>query len=161
MKRSMGAMIIAITALFMACDNVTGIIADMPPGTATEVPPFVITKPVFEIMGRANHFNYAGIVFRFLNHAEDHVDRITVSFMLFDPKTQSSPFIGTNRFEISKWDFVFPQENKEIIISLDQYIYIAPTEPYIIDFFYISEIHYVDGGVWQDKNGKYRVRRTM
>ena len=161
MKLSIVAMIAALAVLFMACENVMGIIADTPPATAKETPPFVITKPQFEITERRNHFNYAGIVFKFLNLAEEHVDRITVSFMVFDPKTQSNPLITTNKFEISKWDFVFPHENKEIIISLDQYIHIAPTEPYIIDFFYVSEIHYIDGSVWQDKNGKYMVRGTM
>ena len=165
MKFLNGIVIIVIMIMFIfpftACGNITEIIADMPPATISEVPPFVITKPVFEIIGRTNHFNYAGLVFNFQNHAEDHVERITVSFMLFDIKTQSSPFITNNKFEITKWDFVFPNENKEIIISLDQYIYIAPTEPYIIDFFYISEIHYVSGRLWQDKNGKYRVRSVI
>ena len=157
-RQSSGAIIMAVIILLMACDGLSELIADMPPATPTEVPPFVITRPVFEISERTNYFKYAGIVFKFLNHAGEHVDRITVSFMLFDPKTQSNPFFSTNKFEISKWDFVFPNENKEIIISLDQFIYIAPTEPYEIDFFYISEIHYVDGSVWQDKNGKYRIR---
>jgi hypothetical protein len=175
MKRSNRAVIITsivgIAILAAACEDAAGfihtayegatdIIADMPPATPTEVPPFVITKPIFEISGRTNYFNYAGIVFKFLNHAEEHIDRITISFMLFDPKTQSNPFITANKFEITKWDFVLPKENKEIIISLDQYIYIAPAEPYIIDFFYISEIHYLNGSVWQDKNGKYRIRGT-
>ena len=157
-KEMREVIIIAIIFLFNACDGITGIIADMPPTTPDEVPPFVITRPVFELNERTNYFKYAGIVFKFLNHAEEHVDRITVSFMLFDSKTQSSPFITTNKFEISKWDFVSPHENKEIILSLDQYIYIAPTDPYLIDFFYISEIHYMDGSIWKDKNGKYRVR---
>ena len=157
-KQSSIIVIIAVTILLAACDYVTDIIADMPPATPDEMPPFVVTKPVIEITGRNNYFSYAGIVFKFLNHTEKYIDRITVSFMLFDQKTQAGPFIGNNRFELSKWDFLFPHENKEIIISLDKYIYIAPTEPYIIDFFYISEVHYIDGSVWQDTYGKYRVR---
>jgi hypothetical protein len=78
--------------------------------------------------------------------------------MLFDSKINGSPVIGSNKFELTKLDFVAPEENKEILISLDRFIHIAPTEPYIIDFFYISEIHYINGNVWQDKFGKYRVR---
>ena len=171
-KRSSIAFILTVAVLLTACNiitdiydqisdvyvDITDIVADMPPTTPAEIPPFVITKPVFETIERTNHFKYAGIVFKFLNMTDKYIDKITVSFMLFDPKTQSSPFITTNKFEISKWDFVFPNENKEIIISFDKYIHIAPTEPYLIDFFYISEIHYLDGAVWQDKNGKYRVR---
>ena len=152
------AMLIIFAALLTACNGITGIIADIPPPTPANIPPFVITKPVFEIVERNNHFRYAGIVFKFLNHADDYIDKITVNFMLFDSKTNNSPFNGSNKFEITKLDFVSPDENKEIIISLDQYIYIAPTEPYIIDFFYVSEIHYIGGRIWQDKLGTYRVR---
>jgi hypothetical protein len=142
----------------MACDQEAWIIADLPPATPSEIPPFIITKPVVEITEHINHFTYAGIVFKFLNNYREHVNNITLTFMLFDSKTQLSPFIGTNRFEITKWDFVSPGENKEILVSLDPYIYNAPVEPYQIDFFYISEIQYINGSIWQDKFGKYRVR---
>ena len=140
------------------CKEVTGIIADIPPSEPTDLPPFVITKPVFEIYERPYYFKYAGIVFKFLNKAEETVDKITVSFLLFDAKTEDSPFIGSNKFEISKQDIVLPGENKEIIINLDPFIYIAPTEPYLIDLFYIYEVHYANGANWQDQYGKYRVR---
>jgi len=154
--------------LFMACEEPGWIIADIPPAaqpasaqpTAVQpaAPPFVISKPVVEIYGRINSFKCAGIVFNFLNNSESYVEKITVCFMLFDTKTQTSPFLGSNKFEITKNDFLAPWENKEISISLDQYIYIAPAEPYLIDFFYVSEVHYIDGTVWQDPYGKYRVR---
>ena len=152
------AVILALVTILTACDEQTWVIADLPPKTPSEIPPFVITKPVVEIMERINCFKYAGIVFKYLNNAEEPVDRLTITFMLFDTKTQASPFIGSNKFEITKSDFVASGENKEITISLDQHIYIAPSEPYLIDFFFISEVHYVDGAVWQDKYGKYRVR---
>jgi len=97
------------------------------------------------------------MVFNFLNTAQKDVDRITVSFMLFDAVTQTSPFTGSNKFEITKLDHVSPGENIKVIISLDRFFYIAPKEPCIIDFFYISEIHYTDGSCWQDKYGIYRV----
>ena len=144
--------------LLIACDGLTQLIADLPPATPQDMPPFVITKPVMEISERPYQYNYAGIVFKLFNKSGEQIDRITVTFMLFDAKTQGSPFIGNNRFEITKADIVYPDENKQIFISLDQYIYTAPTEPYLIDFFYISEIRYANGGVWEDKEGKYRVR---
>ena len=151
---------IALTAVvfFLACNDLTMVIADLPPAVPRDMPPFVITKPVMEINERANYYHYAGIAFKFLNNAETQVDRITVSFMLFDAKTQGSPFIGNNRFEIAKWDMIFPGENREVFISLDRYIYTAPAEPYLIDFFFVSEIRYANGRIWEDKQGKYRVR---
>ena len=160
MKKKQNSIIIfsIMIMLLSACDDMSGIIIDMPPSSSGQLPPFVITKPVFEIIERPYYFNYAGIVFKFLNQNQEAVERITVSFMLFDQRTQGSPFVGNNKFEIIKWDIVHPDENKEIIISLDGFIHIAPTEPYLIDSFYISEIHYVNGSVWQDKYGKYKVR---
>jgi hypothetical protein len=177
------SVLLLMVNLFIACENPGWIIADIPPmtqptatqptttqptatqPTATQptttmpaTPPFVISKPVVEIKERINAFKYSGIVFKFLNNSERYVDKITICFMLFDTKSQTNPFIGSNRFKISKYDFLAPGENKEISISLDNYIYVAPTEPYIIDFFYISEIHYIDNAVWQDPYGIYRVR---
>ena len=152
------ASVMTAPVFFNACDGITRTIADLPPSGPSEIPPFVITKPVMEINERTNHYTYAGIAFKFLNNSYEHIDRITVSFMLFDAITQGSPFIGNNRFEITKYDMVFPGENKEVFISLDRYIYNAPAEPYLIDFFYVSKIHYTNGKVWEDKRGKYRVR---
>ena len=142
----------------MACNDLGLLIADLPPATPQDMPPFVITIPVMEISERPYQYTYAGLAFKLLNNSGEHIDRIIVSFMLFDTKTQGSPFIGNNRFEITKWDMIYPGENREIFISLDQYIYTAPTEPYLIDFFYISEIHYTNGESWEDKKGKFRVR---
>jgi len=160
MKIKLGKTLLPLFAvtIFMACEAPTWIIADMPPTTPSEIPPFVLSKPVVEISERINCFKYAGIVFKLLNNGEEHIEMIKICFMLFDTKSQASPFIGSNKFEITKYDFLAPGENKEISVSLDRHIYIAPTEPYLIDFFYISEIHYIDGTVWQDIYGKYRVR---
>ena len=152
---------VLILLTLTACADMGGIITDIPPATPEEIPPFVITKPTFEINGRPFQFNYSGVVFSFLNTRMEIVQSITVSFRIFDQRTQSSPFIGTNKFEITKMELIHPDERKEIIISLDPYIYIAPTEPFLIDFFYISRIDYVSGRFWEDKYGKYRVRVSI
>ena len=148
--RILKAIVLIAATLFIACDGLSPV--------TSELPPFVITKPAMEITERTNQYYYAGIAFRFLNNSDAYIDMITVSFMLFDAKTQGSPFIGNNKFEITKYDMVFPGENKEVFISLDRYIYTAPSEPYLVDFFYVSEIHYMNDDVWEDKQGKYRVR---
>jgi hypothetical protein len=146
-----------IALALQACQGTAGDSGGIMPASPLDSPPYVITKPVFEISGRPGYFNYAAVVFKFLNTSPKDVDHMTVSFTLFDPKTQGSPFIGSNIFDITKLDYVLPGQNKEMIISLDKYIYVAPAEPYLIDFFYISEIVYTDGSSWQDKYGKYRV----
>jgi len=121
-----------------------------------EPPPFIITEPVCVLSDISFDFIYAGISFSFMNKSLKDINSITASFLLFDAKTKTNPFIGSNIFEIKKLIFIYPNENKEIILSLDKFIHNAPTEPYLIDFFYISEIEYTDGSVWEDKNGKYR-----
>jgi hypothetical protein len=123
----------------------------------TSNPPYIITKPVCEISERPGVFTHAGISFYFLNTSNQDIAGITVSFMVFDAETQESPFIGSNIFKIKKLDTIQVNENKEIVISLDKYIYIAPSEPYLIDFFYIAEIQYADGSTWQDPHGIYRM----
>jgi len=158
LRFSSGIIILALVALFVSCDVMAGIVMDLPPSSPGELPPFVITKPVVEIIGRSFHFRYAAVTFDFLNQAPEIVDRVIVSFMLYNPRTLENPFLGSNKFEITRREIVLPNEAKEIIISLDGFIHIAPTEPYLIDYFYIYEIHYVDGSVWQDKYGKFRVR---
>ena len=150
--------LLMVAVIFTACDNMANVFTDWPSAIPGKAPPFVITKPVFEITEYPNYFSFAGMVFNYLNTAEENVDRITVSFMLFDADTQANPFIGSNQFEITKLDLVLQNENKKIIISLDRFIHIAPTKPYLIDYFYISEVHFADGTTWQDKYGAYRVR---
>ena len=151
--------IITITVLFSiiflaSCEYLEGEggIFSMP-----EAPPFVITKPVCETQERHGYYNYAGIVFKFMNTSNKIIDEITVSFMLYDSITRESPFIGSNKFTITKLDLLLPNDNKEIFISLDQYIYVAPQSPYLIDFFYISKIHFSDDSVWEDKYGVYKI----
>ena len=124
--------------------------------TLPESPPFVITRPVCEINERQGYYKYAGIWFNYLNTSSVAVDEVTVSFMLYDSKTSENPFIGSNRFAITKLDILPPNVNKEIYISLDQYIYIAPVNPYLVDFFYISKIHFTDGSSWEDKYGLFK-----
>ena len=123
----------------------------------TQTPPYTITTPKCELGGISFEFFYAGISFSFLNKSEKSISSITASFMLFDGKTQTSPFIGSNKFEIKKLTLISPGENRDVLISLDNFIFIAPIEPYLIDFFYISKIEYTDGSIWEDKYGIFRI----
>jgi hypothetical protein len=78
--------------------------------------------------------------------------------MVYDTATGDNPLIGSNIINASFSEMILAQTTKECIISLDQYLYIAPTEPYLIDFFYVSEINYDDGSQWTDRNGTYYTR---
>ena len=136
--------VIILAAIFWNCS----MIAEGPP-------PYTITKPVFETSQRSYVFTYAGLSFYLMNNTQKTINSIKVSFMLFDSKTKSSPFIGSNIFEITVNDTIHPDENREILISLDKYVHTAPAEPYLIDYFHISQINYSDGSIWRDKYGTY------
>jgi hypothetical protein len=120
-----------------------------------EIPPFVISKPVCELTDDFPNFTHAGISFFFLNQSDKDISNVTASFMLFDARTKTNPFVGTNLFEIQKYVSISPDENKQIVLSLDRVIYVAPIEPYLINNFYISGIEYADGSIWKDKYGVY------
>ena len=118
-----------------------------------DTPPFIITKPVSETAARQHYFSYAGITFEFMNTTETAVKNITVSFSLFDAKTGRNPFMGSNIFEITTACEIQPDEIRKIILSLDSYIHIKPSEPFLIDNFCVREIQYSNGNVWQDRYG--------
>ena len=127
--------------------------------TATEPPPYIISAPYTDITGNLYNYNYAGIRFDFFNRSGKTVRQITASFMLFDSKTGTNPFYGSNVFEIAWSEKIMQSEKREVILSLDMYLHAVPAEPYLIDFFYISEIQYTDGSTWKDKYGVYSIRK--
>ena len=142
-------------ALLVSCEYINAGISAF--STPAEPPPFVITRPVCEIDERPGYYRYAGIAFNFMNTSSQIMDEITVSFIIYDSITNENPFIGSNRFMIKKLELLLPNENKEILISLDKYIYLAPQEPYLIDFFYVSKIHFTDDTAWEDLYGLYKI----
>jgi hypothetical protein len=123
-------------------------------------PPYVITSPLCVLDERSGYYHYAGIEFELLNTAQKDIACITVSFRLFDAETLRSPFIGTNAFKFKLNFVVVSHETQEYVIPLDDYLYIAPSEPYIVDFFYISEIVYADGTTWKDTYGVFHKGNT-
>jgi hypothetical protein len=118
-------------------------------------PPYVVTRPVFVTGERSGYYHYAGIEFFLLNSSGTAISETTVSFALFDAQTGENPLAGSNKFSLTILEVIDPDEKKEIIIPLDDYIYIAPARPYTIDFFYISKIVYADGSLWTDTWGTY------
>jgi hypothetical protein len=78
--------------------------------------------------------------------------------MVFDAETSKNPLIGSNIITASFSGNIPSGVKKDLIISLDPYIYVAPEKPYLVDFFYVSRIAYTDGTVWEDRNGIYYTR---
>jgi hypothetical protein len=117
--------------------------------------PYIISKPSCVIGYRDAYYRFVGIEFGFTNITEKTIVSINISCMVFDADTSKNPFIGSNLLKLSYSGSIAPQSTKEMIISLDRYIYVAPDKPYLIDFFYIAEIKYEDGSSWSDMLGIY------
>jgi hypothetical protein len=122
---------------------------------ADSAPPYVVSKPGSYCVEKSGYYVFAGIEFSFLNTSEKAVTDITVSCMVFEPETLRNPLIGSNIIKTSFAGYIPGGRKKDLIISLDPYIYAAPEKPYIIDFFYIARIVYDDGSSWEDPNGIY------
>jgi hypothetical protein len=121
-------------------------------------PPYVISKPLSFAGKKTGYYVFAGIEFTFLNTGGKTVSEVTVSCMLFDAETLKNPFIGSNIVTAGFSGNIPGGGKKDLVISLDRYIYVAPEKPYVVDFFYVSRITYTDGTVWEDRNGIYHTK---
>jgi hypothetical protein len=118
-------------------------------------PPFTLSRPVSAAGEKEGYYTFAGVEFTYLNTGSKIVSRVSVSFMVFDAVTRKSPFIGSNIVKVTFDGEIRGGEKKDFIIPLDPYIYAAPAAPYLIDFFYIPEVVFADGSVWEDSGGAY------
>ena len=122
---------------------------------ADGLPPFTISRPVPAAGAKEGYYAFAGVEFAFLNNSSKTVSSVSVSFMVFDAVTQKNPFIGSNIIKTTFNGAIKPGEKKDFVIPLDPYIYAAPAEPYLIDFFYIPKVAFAGGSVWEDPGGVY------
>ncbi len=117
--------------------------------------PYAITEPECKVGSIENFHNFAGVHFNFYNNSEKPIYSIAFSFLVFDSDGESSPLIGSNIFSARIFETVEGHDMREVVFSLDPYISQVPNEPYIIDFFYISKIEYIDGTNWTDPYGAW------
>jgi hypothetical protein len=118
-------------------------------------PPFAVSKPVSAVGKKTDYYAFAGVEFTYLNTSSKTVSSVSVSFMVFDAATKKSPFIGSNIVKTTFDGEIQRGESKYFIVPLDSYLYAAPSEPYLIDFFYIPKVAFADGSAWEDRGGVY------
>ncbi|MDR0909112.1 MAG: hypothetical protein LBM77_05040 [Spirochaetaceae bacterium] len=122
-----------------------------------ETPPYVVSVPQCLVGSKESYYQFAGIEFEFLNASDKTISAIHISCRVYDAETERNPFIGSNQINVSFDENIEAGVKKKLIITLDPYIYNAPEEPYLIDFFYIAKIEYADGSKWEDAYGTYHV----
>ncbi len=118
-----------------------------------ETIPYAVTEPEC-VIGKVDGIHeFVGLHFTFYNNSEKSINKLKFSFIVFDSTGESSPFIGSNILTANYTDSIAPSESHDVVFSLDSYTSEIPTEPYIIDFFYITKIEYDDGSDWSDPYG--------
>ena len=118
-------------------------------------PPYVISKPVSVAGSHAGFYNFAGVELTFYNKSDKTIQNITTQCIVYDADTKLNPCIGSNILKLKYSGAINPNESVPMIISLDKYLYVAPTKAFLIDFFFIASIEYSDGSFWEDENGAY------
>lgn len=119
--------------------------------------PYTVSKPKCVIGGNEDYYQIAGIVFTLYNTSGKAMERVEVRCMVFDEETKRNPFIGSNVIQAEFNEVIESGEKKELIIPLDRYMYLIPEKPYLIDHFFIREVRFSDGSVWEDKIGAYKI----
>jgi hypothetical protein len=120
-----------------------------------ETPQFIISKPKCIVGSREGYYQKCGVEFELCNIDDREIVELTVSFIVYDRVTKKNPVIGSNQIVSSFSGSIQGHRKKDMVVSLDPYLFVAPDNPYIIDFFYVSRILYMDGTSWSDANRVY------
>ena len=112
--------------------------------------PYVMSVPECVIGNTEGYFSYAGVFAEFTNTSEKDISQMNISFNVYDASTKKNPFFGSNTIQTVYEDIIYPDEETELCISLDEYVHSIPLEPFLIQNFCISKIVYSDGSVWTD-----------
>lgn len=118
-------------------------------------PPYAITKPVYRIAGPDDVCTLGGVFFDFYNKSEKEVVFIETCMNVFDSQTGELAFAGAGGLTSISSCLIEQKQNRNLCISLDEYVYKLETDSLCIDNFFISKIEYNDGTSWQDKIGVY------
>lgn len=117
--------------------------------------PFVIGKPRCDVGEKSGCYLVAGIEFDLYNTDSRDIRSFSVSAMVYDRETGQNPFIGNNRVTATFTGILSGNSKGSFSVSLDPFLHSVPSEPFIVDFFYVSGIDYADGTRWTDENGLY------
>ena len=112
--------------------------------------PYIIDGKM--VLEDSSKYEIAGFDFLFINQNEKTVKNFTVVFYMFDE--EGNP-IGTGRNNVVLKVTSEVQGGKSIAgcINLDSYLNEIPSEPYEIEYLYVSQITYDDNSKWTDPFG--------
>ena len=115
--------------------------------------PYAISRPEYKSGENRNICKMGGIYFDFLNKKSVQVERIKVCFTAISET--SNTFTSKNTIEHEIEVKIGSGKMKHLCIPLDDYIFASPPDDLVVAPFYVSEIYFSDGSVWQDRFGTY------
>ncbi len=121
----------------------------------TKTIPYVITEPECIIGKEDGVHDFAGIHFTFYNNSEKIIQSFKFRCLVFDSEGELNPLVGTNTIIARYEQNILSKDEHDVVFSLDSYILEVPSEPYIIDFFYVTTIEFSDGSTWKDPYGSW------
>lgn len=119
--------------------------------------PYIITKPECHLGSLSPHYTACGVHFSVTNKTRKTMKKLSISCMVYSDMNGSNPFMGNNNIHADFTENIAPGETKILILNLDPYLSVVPSEPFIIDFFFIKRIEFTDGSVYTDYNGTHAV----
>ena len=78
--------------------------------------------------------------------------------MVYSDMEGHNPFMGTNHILADFPENITSGETKMFTLDLEPYLYTIPTEPYLIDQFFVKQVTFSDGSTWKDLTGAYSVK---
>lgn len=155
MRRAGSVSVIAMIAIVLSAPLITFCGCEL---VRDDPPPYVISRPVCVAGPCEGYYRFAGIDFDFRNTGKVAVAKMDVRARVYDPVTKKNPFIGSNDVSFAYRGSIAQGATTSLKISLDEYVHVAPAEPYLVDFFTIRRIEYADGSTWEDPAGVYYAR---
>ena len=120
--------------------------------------PFIISKPVCKTGAVPGLYEHCAVQFSFKNTSSKDMSHLTISCMVYSDMEGHNPFMGTNHILADFPENIASGETKMFTLDLEPYLYTIPTEPYLIDQFFVKQVTFSDGSTWKDLTGAYSVK---
>ena len=120
-------------------------------------PEFTVSTPVYKSAEEDDRCMTGGVYFDFYNRSETDVVFLEVRMNVYESDTGKAAFLQGAQITSESEVYVKAGEKRNMCISLDSYITVAPKAPYVIDQFYVRRIVYSDGSEWRDDAGLYAI----
>jgi hypothetical protein len=143
----MAAVFCGIVLLFSSCDNLQNLLSPPP----CSISGFEIKKGAVNTVCRV-----ASASFCFINTSSKEINAFTLIFRLYDG--DKKPIGTSSNIVILEYSgIIAPDDEKEIVISLDRFIPQETGSQILADQIYVESVLFSDGEAWSDYFGVWQL----